>query len=132
MERALKLAEPGGFIRLFIDEGAPIMDLRHAASHRGIYPEYTARLLTISGHDFPSPDQIYPGADISIEALSGRELDVLYLLDTPLSIEEIASRLVVAPSTVQTHIKSIYRKLGIHRRWEAVQKARELGVHFEA
>jgi LuxR family maltose regulon positive regulatory protein len=63
-----------------------------------------------------------------VEPLSERELEVLRLLAVGLSNPEIAADLVVAASTVHSHCKSIYGKLGVHRRWDAVQRARELSL----
>jgi len=61
-----------------------------------------------------------------VEPLSERELEVLRLLDTSLSVPEIADRLVVSPSTVRSHVKSVYGKLGAHNRLQALEYAREL------
>jgi LuxR family maltose regulon positive regulatory protein len=63
-----------------------------------------------------------------LEALSGRELEVLRLLATTLSAAEIAGELQVAVSTVRSHTKNIYGKLGVSGRLEALQRARELGL----
>jgi LuxR family maltose regulon positive regulatory protein len=64
----------------------------------------------------------------TIEPLTARELEVLRLLATSLTSTEIAETLYVAPSTVRSHIKSLYGKLGANRRMEAVEKARDLGL----
>jgi LuxR family maltose regulon positive regulatory protein len=63
-----------------------------------------------------------------VEQLSERELDVLRYLNSALTSAEIADELYIAVSTVRSHIKSIYQKLGVHRRIEAVERARELGL----
>ncbi len=62
------------------------------------------------------------------EPLSERELEVLRLLNSKLSVPEIAQELTVAPSTVRTHVRVVYNKLGVHGRLEAIQKARDLGL----
>jgi LuxR family maltose regulon positive regulatory protein len=67
------------------------------------------------------------GAELP-ESLSERELEVLRLLNSKLSVPEIAEELTVSPSTVRTHVRVIYSKLGVHGRLEAIQKARELGL----
>ncbi len=69
-----------------------------------------------------------PGQEALIEPLSARELDVLRLVGQGLSNPEIAARLVLAPSTVKTHINNIYGKLGVQTRTQAIQRARELGL----
>ena len=63
-----------------------------------------------------------------IEPLSGQELKVLRLLNTHLSVPEIAREMVVAPSTIRTHVRNIYEKIGVHGRIEALEKAEELGL----
>ena len=65
------------------------------------------------------------GAELP-ESLSERELEVLRLLNSRLSVPEIAEELMVSPSTVRTHVRVIYSKLGVHGRLEAIQRAREL------
>lgn len=128
---ALSLAEPGGYRRIFLDEGEPMTRLlRHAAS-RGIAPACVAKLLAAFGGSEsaemeaePSP----PHARPLIEPLSERELEVLRLLATGMSNPEIADELLVAVSTVRSHCKNIYGKLNVHKRWDAVQQAQELGL----
>ena len=63
-----------------------------------------------------------------VEALSPRETEVLRLLTTHLSHAEMADELVVSVNTVRSHVKSIYSKLDVHSRMEAVERARELGL----
>jgi DNA-binding CsgD family transcriptional regulator len=76
------------------------------------------------------PEDLPPvfAAQTMVEPLSARELDVLRLVGQGLSNPEIAARLVLAPSTVKTHINNIYGKLGVQTRLQAVQRARELGL----
>ncbi len=133
LERALKLAEPEGYVRTFIDEGAPMARLLSEAAARGIAPDYTGKLLAAfeaearrNGGELPLPAS--PASQPPIESLSRRELEVLRLLGTELSGPEIANELVVALSTVRTHTKSIYRKLGVKSRRAAVRRAAELGL----
>ena len=137
LQRALLHGEPEGYVRTFIDEGAPMGRLLRKAQASGIYPAYAARLLVAlenepaMGMTPPEEVDIPPaveGPQPLAEPLTDRELDVLRLLPTSLAAAEIAGELVVAPSTVRTHIKSIYSKLEVHRRMEAVARARELGL----
>jgi LuxR family maltose regulon positive regulatory protein len=128
----LALGEAEGFDGLFIVEGAPMAELlRHAAS-RGIVAGYASTLLARFelelGATRSSPDRpMFPRqAQPLVEPLTERELDVLRLLSTPLSTAEIADRLYISVSTVRSHTKSIYAKLNVHRRSDAVERAREL------
>jgi LuxR family maltose regulon positive regulatory protein len=138
LESAQTLAEPEGYVRLFLDEGIPMAQLlRDAAAHR-IRPNYTNKLL--AGFDaeqpqdigeFPHPDRqvaATPAAQSLIEPLSQRELDVLRLFATELSGPEIARELVIGLSTVRTHTKGIYSKLNVTNRRAAVQRAIELDL----
>jgi len=120
--RALELAEPEGFVRLFLDEGEPAVSLLQAAAKRGIHTTYVRRLLA-SGVHVPTP-----AGQPLVDPLSDRELEVLRLLGTELDGPEIARRLVVSLNTVRTHTKNIYAKLGVNSRRAAVRRAQELGL----
>jgi LuxR family maltose regulon positive regulatory protein len=102
--------------------------LRQAAS-RGIAPEYVSRLLTVfEVEEHGRLERAGPrAADRAVtEPLSEREMQVLRLLNTSLSSTEIADELVVSVNTARSHIRSIYSKLGVHSRYQAVARAREL------
>jgi LuxR family maltose regulon positive regulatory protein len=124
LERALTLAEPEGYVRLFVDEGPSMAALLEAAGKRGIAPTYIRELLAAFGR----PDDRTPIKQQLIEPLSERELDVLRLLDTDLDGPEIARQLVVSLHTVRSHTKSIYAKLGVNNRRAAVGRAVELDL----
>jgi LuxR family transcriptional regulator, maltose regulon positive regulatory protein len=124
LERALALAEPEGYVRIFVDEGPRMAHLLEAAARRGIAPSYVRRLLAALGE----VEDRTPAKRVLVEPLSERELDVLRLLRTDLDGPEIARELVVALSTVRTHTKSIYSKLGVNSRRAAVGRAEELGL----
>lgn len=126
LERALSLAKPGGYVRIFVDEGPPMAHLlRQAASH-GISPDYVGKLLVAFE---PSDAEGQPViAQPLIEPLTRRELEILWLFRTELSGPEIASELVVALSTVRYHTKNIYGKLGVTHRRAAVRRAEELNL----
>lgn len=127
LERALKLAEPEGYVRIFLDEGANMRQLLRAAAAGGIMPNYVARLL---GHEQTHSESAPPTSSPSplIEPLSHRELEILRLFQTELSGPEIADELVIALSTVRTHTKGIYTKLNVNSRRTAVKRAIELGL----
>jgi LuxR family maltose regulon positive regulatory protein len=133
LERALRLAEPEGYVRLFVDEGPPMGRLLLEAAARGIMPAYTGKLLAASGAEQPrsagaSPLPTSPASPPLIEPLSWRELEVLRLFNTELSGPEIARELMIGLSTVRTHTKSIYSKLDVTNRRAAVKRAAELGL----
>jgi LuxR family maltose regulon positive regulatory protein len=127
---ALALAEPGGFMRLFVDEGTQVAELLSAAAARGIKPDYTGKLLAafeIEAHTDETRSalsQIQP----LIEPLSQSELKVLQLIARGLSNREISERLFLALSTVKGHNQKIFDKLQVQNRTEAIVRARELGL----
>jgi len=124
LERALRLAEPEGYIRVFLVEGPPMAELLQAAAVRGIAPGYVQPLLAqfVTATAEPHARQNL----IKIEPLSERELQVLRLLATDLDGPDIASQLMVSLNTMRTHTKSIYTKLGVNSRRAAVHRAEEL------
>lgn len=131
LSRALEIAEPGGYLRTFVDEGAPMGALLYEAARRGIRPTYVGLLLAaLPDTDFrqdESPHRRGSHADL-IEALSDREMDVLQRVSEGLSNREIAQRLFISPGTVKVHTNSNYGKLDVHSRTQAVAKARAFGI----
>jgi LuxR family maltose regulon positive regulatory protein len=125
LEQALSLAEPEGYVRTFVDEGETMVDLLRRALSRGIAPNYVARLLAAFGQEAELPS---PAMASLIEPLTERELDVLRLVVAGLSNSEIADELVIAVSTVKSHINRIYGKLGVENRTRAVIKVQELAL----
>jgi len=126
--RALTLAEPEGYVRIFIDEGPSMASLLRALAKQGSAAGYVRQLL--AGFD-RSPETIAAGSAIEqglIEPLSARELDVLRLLATDLDGPDIARELIVSVNTVRTHTKHIYEKLGVNNRRAAVRRAKELDM----
>ncbi len=122
--QALQAAEPGGHVRLFLDEGPavqPLLAAFAAAAHPGVLRSY-ARLLL---EQFPGPERGEAAGGL-VEPLSAREREVLELLAGGASNGEIAARLVLAPGTVKAHTASIYRKLDAPNRTAAVARARAL------
>jgi LuxR family maltose regulon positive regulatory protein len=124
LELALTLAEPEGYVRMFVDEGPHIVALLQAAAKRRIAPGYVQRLLTHSGAATGEPH----ARQNLIEPLTERELDVLRLLGTELNGPEIARHLTVSLNTVRTHTKNLYTKLGVNSRRAAVRRAEELAL----
>jgi len=133
LERALKLAEPEGYMRIFLAEDVSMAELLREIDARGILPNYTRKLLSAfevgdQSTDVEPPPSAKPASSSLTEALSQRELDILRLFKTELSGPEIAQELVIALSTVRTHTKSIYNKLNVNSRRAAVKRALELGL----
>ena len=133
LEEALMLAAPGGFIRLFVDEGAPMAQLLAVAATRGVMPEYVGKLLAAFPMSaLPLPDgrgsDVTPRPSPLVEPLSPRELEILQLIADGLSNQEIGARLYLALDTVKGHNRRIFEKLQVQRRTEAVAKARALGL----
>ncbi|MGO9082859.1 MAG: BTAD domain-containing putative transcriptional regulator [Streptosporangiaceae bacterium] len=124
LERALTLAEPEGYVRVFADEGPPMASLLRAAAKRGTTRNYVRWLLaTLSetGQDRPVRHAL-------IDPLSERELDVLRLLGTELDGPAIARELMVSLNTMRTHTKNIYVKLAVTNRRAAIRRAAELDL----
>lgn len=155
LERALALAEPEGYVRIFVDEGEPVaallrkMAARPARRLEGtIYSaQYLARLLAtldVPAEGRPSTDSPRPGVTVTapgtgratrsmrptalIEPLSERECQVLRLMAEGLTNEQIAARLIIALGTVKAHIHNISGKLGAQNRAHAVARAKELDL----
>jgi len=129
--KAFAIAEPEGFIRIFIDEGPPMAKLLYAALSRGIMPDYVQRLLAAFPVEKPEQmhrTQLQSHESDWIEPLSDREIEVLRLVAEGLSRQEIAAKLVLSLNTVKTHARNIYSKLGVHSQLQAVRKAQGLGL----
>jgi LuxR family maltose regulon positive regulatory protein len=127
---ALTLAEPGGFIRIFVDEGAPMAQLLLEAASHGVMPDYISKLLAVfEAEQRKSEDKpdLSP-AKLLIESLSQRELKILQLIAQGLSNREIGERLFLALDTVKGHNRKMFDKLQVQSRTEAIARARELGL----
>jgi LuxR family maltose regulon positive regulatory protein len=147
---ALALAEPEGFVRVFLDEGQPMqMLLAQWLAHAGAGPlrDYAIHLLlqfdaephmaaalqqtaSLAGDPLASyvVGPVEPPGQALVEPLSQRELEVLQLIAQGRTNKEVAQQLVVAPGTVKAHTSHIYRKLDVANRTEAVARARQLGI----
>jgi LuxR family maltose regulon positive regulatory protein len=136
LERALTLAAPEGCIRRFVDEGPVMAAMLQEAKPGGIAPDYIMRLLAA----FPKAEGqelgtaatgsihavLSPQSSTLVESLSARELEVLRLIASGMSNAEIAQALVIALSTVKTHTNSIFGKLQVTSRTQAIARARDL------
>jgi LuxR family maltose regulon positive regulatory protein len=124
LTKVLSLAEAEGYIRAFVDEGKSMESLLRLAQTRGISSAYVRKLLTVF------QEIAYPSLTNTqlIDPLSDRELEVLRLIADGLSNREIADELVVAISTIKTHVNHIYRKLEVNSRTQAVAKSQQLDL----
>lgn len=126
--QALNLAEPGGYLRIFLDEGnAMRRPLQLALANPRVEPYARRLLLLLDAGAASAPESPARTADLP-EPLSERELEVLRLLASNMSGPDIARELYISVSTFRSHTKSIYSKLDVHGRREAVSKAGSLGL----
>lgn len=123
LSAVLEAAVPAGYARLFLDEGAPMDVLLHAAERLPADGDH-ARQLRHAAYRQPT----VPARPPEAEALSEREVEVLRLLATSLSGPDIACELFVSVNTLRTHTKHIFTKLDVHTRRAAVSRATELGL----
>jgi LuxR family maltose regulon positive regulatory protein len=143
LERALALAEPEGYVRIFVDEGEAMRLLIEKQSRKRDHPlsGYADKLLAVFTQPAAAPKsaithqksdgiepEVRPAKNMLVEPLSERELEVLKLLRSELSGPEIAQRLIVSLNTLRTHTKNIYNKLGVNNRRAAVCRAEELDL----
>jgi LuxR family maltose regulon positive regulatory protein len=125
----LALAEPGGFIRIFLDEGLPMAQLLSEAASRGVNQNYIGKLLAAFESETKDEGRTAePSFSSLVEPLSQRELEVLRLIAEGLSNQEICERFFLALDTVKGHNRRIFNKLQVQRRTEAIARARELGL----
>jgi len=124
LERALGLAEPDGTLLWFWLHPVPGLLQRHAR-YRTDHPALVADILSLPGGQVAASPA---GPPPPLEPLSDSEIRVLRYLPTHLSAPQIASELFVSHNTIRTHMRHLYAKLGTHRRLEAVERARALGL----
>ena len=130
LKHALALAEPEGYVRMFLDEGSSMLQLLSEASAREIMPDYTNKLLAAFEAEKRKSEgkSPLPPTQPLIEPLSQRELEILQLIAQGLSNRQIGERLFLALDTVKGHNRIIFDKLQVQRRTEAVARAHELGL----
>jgi LuxR family transcriptional regulator, maltose regulon positive regulatory protein len=125
LERALDLAEPDGALLWFLMHPVPGLLERHARQ-RTAHAALIAQILDLLAGNRPTPPPAGPTPPL--EPLSKSEIRVLRYLPTHLTAPEIAGQLSVSTTTVKTHLRNLYAKLGVHSRAEAVESARSLGL----
>ena len=130
-EGALSLAEAQGFQQIFLDEGPQLSGLLRQAARRGVCPAYARQLLhRLTEQSVGAGRPSAPAAALpnEVEALTRRELEILRCLSGSRTVAEIAAELCITPSTLRTHMRNLYAKLGAHSRIEAVAIARSLDI----
>ena len=130
IENALSVGKDDGYVRSFIDHGQTMEDILKKAIRAGIEVDYANTLLSTMNTDLlknGTQPKIQESSDY-IEPLTDREIEVLRILSTELSVPEIADELVITVGTLRTHIKRIYSKLDAHSRFEAVSKAKDFKI----
>jgi len=125
LSKALELAEQEGYVRMFIDEGTPMLELLKQAQQHGIAPSYTEKLLAAFGDQ---EQNVSLGTPMLVEPLSERELQVLSLLSEGFSPKQISEQLVITVGTARGHLHKIYSKLQVGNQLQAVQRANELNI----
>ena len=128
LEQAIGLAEPGGFLRLFVDLGPQLRPLLAQLARRGVAPAYLAAILAAYGEPDRSTLPGHSAAAELIEPLTNREQEVLLLLDKRYTNKEIADALSISVGTVATHIRHLGDKLGARGRRAIVQAAKDGGL----
>ena len=126
LAEALSLAEPEGYLRVFLDEGSRMRDLLKTATARGLAGSYTRRVLAAFDAPAPAAPPAPAAANGLVPSLTARELEILRLIAGGLRNQEIADHLSISAPTVKRHIANAYGKLGAGHRTEALARAQEL------
>ena len=131
LKRALTLAEPEGYVRLFVNEGLVVAGLMPAISTQAFIPAYINKLIAAfeaEGHKIAEQTSPISDPQPLVDPLSDRELEILTGISNGLKNKEIAAQLFVSINTVHYHTKNIYGKLGVNNRTKAVAKAKILNL----
>ena len=131
LEPALSLAEPEGYVRIFLDEGLPMARLLYEALSQGVESDYIRRLLAafpVAESEQTASSPMRGSKSELVEPLSERELEVLQLIAEGLTNQEVATRLYLSLHTVKVHARNIFTKLAVKNRAQAVARGRALGI----
>jgi len=121
LAEGLKLSQPEGFIRTYVEAGAGLIPLLQESARRGTMPDYVGQILR--AYDVQSKSTLP-----LVEPLSERELEVLRLITAGLSNREIAEKLIISTGTAKTHVHNVCGKLGVRNRTEAATRAKDSGL----
>jgi LuxR family maltose regulon positive regulatory protein len=125
LDRAIMLAQPEGYVRVFLDEGEPLVKLLFSAKVHHVGGSYLSKLLS---HASTDSSQDLPKTQLLIEPLTKRELELLKLIEQGCTNQDIADTLVISIPTVKRHISNIYSKLGAKSRTQAISVGKELNL----
>jgi LuxR family maltose regulon positive regulatory protein len=125
LERAVTLAQPGGFIRTFVDHGSELRSLLEQLQVQTVAPAYLPQLLAAFPETTPLAARPFLA---TVTLLTPRELEILRLMGDGLTNQEIAAKLVISPHTVKRHASNIYNKLDVNGRLAAIYRAKELKI----
>jgi LuxR family maltose regulon positive regulatory protein len=137
LERSIKLAQPSGYIRIFVDLGEPMLGMLRQLLNRNVSVHYIQSILkavpergerAVSTQDDPTFFVRESSKSILVEPLTRRESEILLQMSARRTNKEIADNLSISILTVKKHTGNIYQKLGVKKRGEAVDKAKELGI----
>ncbi|MEP6622022.1 MAG: LuxR C-terminal-related transcriptional regulator [bacterium] len=137
LERALALAEPEGYLRIFVDEGDTMRELLRHAAARGVGGDFTRHLLRAfekPTESLSAPEPVVPAGPAVVAGagllhnLTVRELEILRLIAAGLRNKEIADQLSIGQATVKRHVANAYAKLDVSHRTEALVRAKALGI----
>jgi LuxR family maltose regulon positive regulatory protein len=126
--RALRMAEPEGFVQLFVDEAAVLEPLLARALSGGGNPRFLKAILRRANNGTGEEASGMEANRLLVEPLSSRELEVLGLIYDGHANQAVADKLYIALSTVKKHLNNIFGKLGAKNRTDALRRARELGL----
>jgi len=125
LHEAVVLGQPGQLIRPLADLGTGLIKLLNRLDLNPEGLRYVGKILAALSAEYPA---VSTNNGALITSLSNREQEILQLITDNLTNKEIAEKLFISPRTVKRHAESIYSKLGVHRRQEAIAKAQGLGI----
>ena len=123
-KKAIEIAQPQGYVRIFLDEGKAMHDLLRHAATSGTGSEYARQLLQAFEAGSSSPKHTMP--DVLSVPLTKRELEILRLIASGMKNQQIADHLFISLATVKRHIANVYNKIDVDHRTQAVARAKEL------
>lgn len=128
LQLALAIAEPEGYQRVFTSTGSLMIDLLKHAAREGVFTKYIRKIISEYHVEIYTQSLTQNEGNLLLQPLSKREKQVLRLLVNGLTSKEVADELTISAGTARTHIRNLYRKIDVHNRVEAVNRARELNI----
>jgi LuxR family maltose regulon positive regulatory protein len=128
LEKAIRLAQPGGFVRSFADLGPDLKPLLEQLRRQGVAPHYLDQLIVAFPQNGQTKTPLIAQSQEIATLLTQRETEILEMMQEGLNNNEIAQELVISLYTVKRHASNIYRKLEVRGRRQAVHKALQMGI----